>query len=62
MPTVIQNDGGADGGNGFSNLLAVILLILFVFGFIYYGLPAIRGATTPSVTVPSKVDVNVNKK
>lgn len=62
MPTVINNDGNSDGGNGFGNVLAVLLLILFVFGFIYYGLPAIRSATTPSVSIPDKVDVNVNQK
>ncbi|MEN9327677.1 MAG: hypothetical protein RI947_485 [Candidatus Parcubacteria bacterium] len=62
MPTVIQNDGNADGGNGMGNLLAVVLLIIAVFGFIYYGLPALRNATTPSVNVPEKINVDVNQK
>jgi hypothetical protein len=50
-------------GNGLGNLLAVILLIVFVVLLIYYGLPLIQNAARgPQINVPGKIDVNVNSK
>jgi hypothetical protein len=49
--------------SGTNFLLGVILLIVALFLFFYYGLPMIQGAAQqPSIQVPGKVDVNVNSK
>lgn len=62
MATVINNPGTTtenDSGMGF--VLGVILLLVVAFLFFVYGLPAItRSVSAPAVTVPDKVDVNVN--
>lgn len=50
------------GGMGF--LLGVIVLIVFVFLMIMYGLPILRnsiGTASPQINVPDKVDVNVKQ-
>lgn len=50
----------SSGGMGF--LLGVIALIMLFLFFIYYALPLMRNATSsPSIQVPEKVDVNINK-
>lgn len=51
-------------GNGMGFLLGVILLIVFVFLLIYYGLPAIRNSFSSGtqINIPDKVDVNVQQK
>lgn len=70
MATVVNNppantDGG-NGGNGF--LLGVIVLIVFVILFVFYGLPMLgntannAGVQTPQVNVPDSVDVNVKQQ
>ena len=65
MVTVVQQPSGGDGGNGMGFLLGVILLIVFVVGLLYYGLPIIQNATAqlaaPQINVPDKVDVNVKQ-
>lgn len=59
--TVIHEHDG-DSSSGMSGLvIGLILLLVVVFLFIYFGLPLLRSAMTPQVNVPSKVDVNVNK-
>lgn len=70
MATVVNNPpantNGNNGGGGF--LLGVIVLIIFVILFVFYGLPALRGAgdggTTqaPQVNVPGEIDVNVEQQ
>ncbi len=65
--TVINNTTPAAqpaGDNGMGFLLGVIVLILFVMGVFYYGLPLLQRSvpTIPTVNVPGKVDVNVNNK
>ncbi|HEX7017894.1 MAG TPA: hypothetical protein VF209_03245 [Patescibacteria group bacterium] len=47
---------------GISWVIGLLLLLLVVFVLFAYGLPALRSATTsPAVTVPERVDVNVNQ-
>jgi hypothetical protein len=51
-----------DSGSGMGFLLGVIMLIVFAFLLFYYGLPALRSASSgPTVNVPGKIDVNVNQ-
>jgi hypothetical protein len=64
MATVVNNPQpapSADNGNGF--LLGVIILLIAVLAFFYYGLPVITsgfGGGT-QVTVPEQIDVNVQQ-
>lgn len=52
----------ADTGSGVGFLLAVVLLAVLMFMFLYFGLPALRGTTTaPQFSVPGQVDVNLNR-
>jgi hypothetical protein len=60
MATIVNTPAQSDNGNGM--LLAVILLILFVIGAIFFGLPLLRNLTqsqTPQINVPNQIDVNV---
>lgn len=51
----------ADNGNGF--LLAVILIILAIVAFMYYGMPYLSsGFGGTQVNVPDKIDVNVQQQ
>lgn len=58
---VVEHDHYASEGGNSGLILAVILVLLALFLFFYYGLPALRSAGSPQVNVPGKVDVNVNK-
>lgn len=61
MATVVNNPGNTDSSSGMGFLVGVLLLILFVLGLLYFGLPRLNQATqAPSVNVPEEVDVNVN--
>ena len=46
-------------GSGINFLLGVILLLIVLYLLFTYGLPMIRTAATPSVSVPEKINVNV---
>lgn len=49
--------------SGTNFLLGVILLIIALALFFYYGVPAIQNATSgPQINVPEQVDVNVNSQ
>lgn len=65
-PVIVNTPSGGDNaGNGMGFLVGVILLLIVLFLFFWYGLPAIRsmsGSGSPQINVPGKIDVNVNKK
>ena len=64
MTTVVNNPaptGTHDSGSGMGFFLGLIVLLLLVFLFFVYGLPALRNSfSTPSINVPGQIDVNVN--
>jgi hypothetical protein len=63
MPTIINNPSQTPpepSSTGMGFMFGLILLILFFFLFFYYGLPALRGSTTPTVNIPEQIDVNIN--
>ncbi len=64
MATVINNPGTtSENSSGIGFLVGVVLLILFVIALLYYGLPAVRSGisgSSPQITVPDKVEVDVN--
>ena len=68
MTTVVNNPAPVqdNGGNGL--LIGVLVLVVFVVLFLYFGVPAIRkmsagpvevNVQTPAVTLPDKIDVNM---
>lgn len=63
MATVINNPSGtteSNGGLGF--VIGVILLAIVLLLFFVYGLPLLRGGvTTPQVNIPGTIDVNLNQ-
>jgi hypothetical protein len=61
MVVVNNTTPQTDSGNGMGFLMGVVLLIIFAFLVIYYGIPALQRSTSaPQINVPGKVDVNVN--
>ncbi|HKC14359.1 MAG TPA: hypothetical protein VKC89_00110 [Patescibacteria group bacterium] len=61
MAEVIHEHEHSDGGNSMGFVMGVILLIVALFLFAYYLLPAIRNSGGTSFNVPGKIDVNVNQ-
>lgn len=66
MATIVNNPPAnpeSSGGSGF--LIGIILLIVFVILFVFYGLPYLNNyvgrGQAPQVNIPSKIDVNVNQ-
>lgn len=51
----------AGSGTGF--LVGIILLGIFVFLLLYYGIPMLRSniPQAPQVNIPGKIDVKINK-
>jgi hypothetical protein len=62
MATEVIHEHGADtSSSGTGLILGLIILLVLAFLLFYYGLPALRGASSgPSVNVPGQIDVNVN--
>lgn len=65
MATIVNNPAPASsdgGGNGMGFMLGVVILVLFVLGLLYYGLPALRNmSVNPQINVPDKVNVNITQ-
>ena len=62
MTTIVNTPAAAPSSDsgGLGSLLAVVLLVVLVLGFLLYGLPLLRRATTaPTIHVPDRIDVNV---
>lgn len=60
MAEVIHEHDHSDGGNSMGFVMGIILLIVALFLFVYYLLPAARG-TQPQFSIPGKIDVNLNQ-
>ncbi len=64
MTTIVNtppanNSGGSD--NSVGTIVALLIVLVMGFLFFVYGLPMLRRATTPpQISVPDKVDVNIN--
>lgn len=75
MADTIHTSGGDSNGMGF--FMGMILLVLLVLFFMFYGLPAMRGGSNTqqpapsapaveggdggSIEVPDQIDINVNQ-
>ncbi len=70
-PPSSQSPAPSDGGSGMMGILVgVVLVVVVIFLFVAYGLPAMRGTqntnsddagTTVNIPVPEKIDVNIKK-
>lgn len=62
MVTVVNNPTPSNDSNeGMGMIIGVIGLIVMVYLFFIYGLPAIRQMGNPQINIPSKIDVNVQQ-
>ncbi|MDO8667962.1 MAG: hypothetical protein Q7K35_02575 [bacterium] len=74
MTTVINNPsgGGSENSSSLGIIFGVIIAIVLIGLFFFYGLPALRRAGTgsatnpsqpsgPTINIPDKIDINVNK-
>ena len=63
MATEVIHEHGEESSNSAVGLIiGLVVLMIFAFLLFYYGLPALRSASsTPQITVPDKIDVNINQ-
>ncbi len=66
MATIVNTPAAVpqDSSNGMGYLLTAVVLLVFGVLFFVYGLPAISNSmrsSSPSITVPEQIDVNVNQ-
>jgi hypothetical protein len=55
---VVERDSS---GGSMTGIIALIIVLILAFLVFYYGLPALKSATTaPQINVPKSVDVNVH--
>jgi hypothetical protein len=66
MATIVNTPPATENSDnsGMGFFLGVVVLILFVFVLLYYGLPALSrfGSGNPQINVPDKVNVNVQQQ
>lgn len=51
-----------EGGNSTGMIVGLVILVIVIFLFFYYGLPAFQGQQGVNLNVPDKIDVNVNQE
>lgn len=62
MTTVVNTPQAQEAQNPMWNFLGILLVGLLVIVLLFYGIPMIRSAVSgPQITVPDKIDINVNK-
>lgn len=63
MATIVNTPASSENNaSGVGFIIGALIVLFAVFMFFYYGIPAMRTAvteTSPSITVPEQVDVNV---
>ncbi len=62
MAVIVNNPAETRRDNN-SWILGLIVMLAVLFALFYYGLPALRSANTgTNITVPDRVDVNLNQQ
>lgn len=65
MTTIVNNPPAQTNEKGgyMGLIIGVIVIVLFAYMFMMYGLPAIRQMQvgTPQINIPSEIDVNINQ-
>lgn len=62
VDVIHEHDSSAGAGASMGLVFGILMVILFMYLLFTYGMPYIRGGgnSTPSVTIPDQVDVNIN--
>ncbi len=64
MTTIVNNPPPEkESGGGMGWIIGLIALLVFVYLFFMYGIPALRQMQlgSPQINIPSKIDVNINQ-
>lgn len=64
MTTIINTPPASkESGGSMGMIIGLVVLIVVVYLFFVYGLPAIQHIQlgTPQINIPAKIDVNVNQ-
>lgn len=66
MATIVNTPAQqTDEGNGMWNFMGILLVVVAIFIFIFYGIPFIRSSmgnlSASQIIVPGKIDVNINQ-
>ena len=64
MTTIVNNPPAEkESGGPIGLIIGLIVLLVCVYLFFMYGLPAIQNMKlgAPQITIPSKIDVNINQ-
>lgn len=62
MATVINNPNSDDAGSGVTAVFGIILLLFLIFLVLYYGLPFLTRVAPSQLSVPDRIDINVNQQ
>lgn len=62
MTTIVNTPAPSESsGNATGAIMAIVVLAVLAFLFLYFGLPALNRLSSPTnITVPESVDINVN--
>lgn len=62
MATIVNNPAPSNDSNGMAGMIfGLVALVVVVYLFFVYGLPAIRQVGSPQINIPGKIDVNVTQ-
>lgn len=64
MATIVNNPPPSNNsGGGIGMIIGLIVLVVLVYLFFVYGLPAIQQTQlgNPQINIPSEIDVNINQ-
>ncbi len=62
MATIITPQSNGDSSSSMLNVVLVLFVVLvMVYLFFVYALPAFRPASAPQINVPGRIDVNVEQ-
>lgn len=62
MATIVNNPAPSNDSSGMGGMIfGLVALVVVVYLFFVYGLPAIQQVGSPQINVPGKIDVNVTQ-
>lgn len=68
MTTIVNNPAPTNDSNSSGFLIGIVVIVVFLMLFLYFGLPAIRNmgaikvnVPAPQIVVPDKINVNIQQ-